>query len=141
MTAQEMPDSTDYLRVILEKAERSLEAAHQLAANKGYDFAVSRAYYTVFYAMEAALYTKGVNAGTHNGTIRLFGQEFVKTGIISREIGAFIGTLLQDRQTADYAYYEVITEEKCYFRLEQSRKVLESIKQHLHQSGFLPPTA
>lgn len=44
---------SEQVRVILEKAQNSLEAA-QLLAEKGYnDFSASRAYYAMFYTAEA----------------------------------------------------------------------------------------
>lgn len=45
------------------KSRRSLKAARNHLAEAEFDFAASRAYYAAFYAMEAALLTKGENAG------------------------------------------------------------------------------
>ena len=40
-----------------DKAKRSLKVANKLFESKDYDFAVSRAYYSMFYIAEAFLYT------------------------------------------------------------------------------------
>jgi uncharacterized protein (UPF0332 family) len=42
-------------QALLDKARRSIEAAQSLIQQKFYDFAVSRAYYAMFYVAEALL--------------------------------------------------------------------------------------
>lgn len=63
----------------LERAERSLEAARQLALNGHYDFAASRAYYAAFYAATALLLHKGLEFSKHSGVIAAIHQRFVRT--------------------------------------------------------------
>ena len=46
---------------LFKKAERSLHSAKLLFDDGGYDFAVSRAYYSMFYAAEALLLSKGLS--------------------------------------------------------------------------------
>jgi len=45
---------------LIEKAERSLKASKTLLDKGYYDFAVSRAYYTMFYYARALLLTKNI---------------------------------------------------------------------------------
>ncbi len=47
--------TTDEITAFMERAERSVEAARQLATGGYYDFAASRAYYAAFYAATALL--------------------------------------------------------------------------------------
>lgn len=49
------------LRAIINKANRSLEAAKILLTGGGYESASSRAYYAVFHLMQACLLTKGLS--------------------------------------------------------------------------------
>lgn len=52
----------------------------------------------------------GHSAHTHGGVIGLFGQHFIKTGIISAEFGKFYSQLFELRQTGDYDDWKVVTE-------------------------------
>lgn len=49
--------------------------------------AANRMYYSCYYMVSALLLTKGLSSHTHSGTIGLFGLHFVKTGIVSTEMG------------------------------------------------------
>jgi len=66
---------------LIKKAERSLKAASQLFEEGYLDFAVSRAYYAMFYVAEACLLTKGLSYSKHSGVISGFSQHFIKTNI------------------------------------------------------------
>jgi uncharacterized protein (UPF0332 family) len=71
--------------LLLEKARQSLKAARLLADKDLFEFSVSRAYYTMFYAAQALLLTRNLKFSTHSGVISAFGLQFVKTGEIGRE--------------------------------------------------------
>jgi uncharacterized protein (UPF0332 family) len=43
------------------------------------DFSVSRAYYAMFYVVQALLITKNLSFSTHSGIINAFGLHFIKT--------------------------------------------------------------
>jgi len=64
---------------LIEKAERSLKASKTLLDKGYYDFAVSRAYYTMFYYARALLLTKNITPKKHSSTISLFCEKFVKS--------------------------------------------------------------
>ena len=67
------------LQSLIEKARRYLRSAELLIGDGDYDSAVSRAYYAMFYAAEAALLKKGMTFSSHKAVISAFGQHFVKT--------------------------------------------------------------
>jgi uncharacterized protein (UPF0332 family) len=52
---------------LLQKAQDSLRGARLLAGDGLYDFAVSRAYYTMFYAAEALLLGQRLSFSKHSG--------------------------------------------------------------------------
>lgn len=43
-----------------------------------------------------------MNANTHNGVKSLLGQNFIKTGVISKEMGKLYNRLFNCRLTGDY---------------------------------------
>ena len=93
------------------KSQRSLKAARQHLQDKDFDFTVSRAYYAVFYLMEAVLLVKELSGSTHSGIIRLFNEHFIKTSVFPKEFGKLISRLFRERQTGDYSFGEEISEE------------------------------
>lgn len=63
---------------LLQKAQSSIDAAKLLVSEEFYDFAVSRAYYAMFYIAEAILLDDELNYSKHSAVIAAFGKHFVK---------------------------------------------------------------
>jgi len=59
---------------LLHKADESLQAAKLLSREKYYDFAASRAYYTMFYVAQAFLLNKGLTFSSHAAVIALLAK-------------------------------------------------------------------
>ena len=62
----------------IKKAKESLLASEILAENKLYNFATSRAYYTMFYIAEAFLWQQELTFSSHSAVISCFGREVAK---------------------------------------------------------------
>ena len=77
--------------VLLQRARETLGAARLLLEAGHFSDSVSRAYYAAFYAAEAALLNEGITPRTHKGVHALFDQQFVKTGLLPKETGAYLG--------------------------------------------------
>lgn len=56
-------------QALLEKARQSLEAASSPERDNFYDFAASRAYYTLFYVAEALLIEQDLFFSSHSAVI------------------------------------------------------------------------
>lgn len=87
---------------LLRKARSSLDAARLLASQQFYDFAVSRAYYTMFYAAEALLLNKALAFSKHSAVIAAFGQHFAKTGEAPQELHRYLIQGMDSRNVGDY---------------------------------------
>jgi len=72
----------DEIKVLLQKARDSLQAAELLKQGGYLGFAASRAYYTLFYVAEALLLDRGLSFSSHSAVIAAFGKEFAKTGVL-----------------------------------------------------------
>lgn len=99
--------------LISNKIRRSRETwveAKGIMESKYWYAAANRMYYACYYMVSALLMKHGHSAHTHGGAISLFGQNFVKTGIISSELGKFYSQLFELRQTGDYDDWKVVTE-------------------------------
>jgi uncharacterized protein (UPF0332 family) len=66
-------------QALINKAQRSLNAAKLLMQDGSNDFSVSRAYYAMFYVTQALLMQKNLSFSTHSGVINAFGLHFIKT--------------------------------------------------------------
>ena len=63
----------------------------------------NRIYYACFYAVTALLLTKNLSSSKHSGVVALFNRHFIKTGIVSIEMGKFYSTIFDNRLESDYA--------------------------------------
>lgn len=86
----------------MDKARRFLSEADQMVGLGLWDLAANRFYYACFHAAQALLVSRGLSAHTHAGTLSVFGVHFVKTGVVSRSLGAFFSWMEQLRMKSDY---------------------------------------
>lgn len=66
--------------------------------------AVSRAYYAVFYAADAALVSIGQPRSRHGAVVAAFSQFVVRSGGFDPSIGRSLRELLEMRNAADYDF-------------------------------------
>lgn len=90
----------------LEKADNAFVEAKDCATMGHWNLSANRlyyaAYYAAYYASSALLVSAGYQAKTHEGTIGMIGQNYVRTGILSKEDGALLARLQNMRHTGDY---------------------------------------
>ena len=137
MTKEDSSELKEQIRLIVKKAKRSIKAAKRLIEDEDYDFASSRLYYAVFYAMEAVLLTINLTSSRHTGIISLFNQHFVKKGIFPKYFSKIISRLFRERQMGDYGFLIDITEEEILDDVKSTENFLEEIKEYLEKEGFL----
>lgn len=95
-----------------EKAYNTLKEAEDMIDTEHWNLAIQRLYYACFYMASALLMSKGFNARTHNGVIGLLGQNFVSTGLLTKEEGRLYSRLLQNRITGDYNdFFDFVSED------------------------------
>jgi uncharacterized protein (UPF0332 family) len=73
---------------LLGRAQQALTSARVLLETNDANGAISRAYYAMFYAAEAALLRKGVEASTHAGVLAMFGEHLVRRRSLLRSMAA-----------------------------------------------------
>jgi uncharacterized protein (UPF0332 family) len=116
---------------IVQKAERSLNTAFSIFQNNDFDFAVSRAYYSMFYMAEAVLLTKGLSFSKHSGVISGFNQYFVKMKIFDTKYSKMLDAVSKGREVADYDYSHIFSKEKAQELLNNAKEFLEITKKYL----------
>jgi uncharacterized protein (UPF0332 family) len=119
------------IRDLIEKAEKFLSTAEQALNSGDYDSCVSRCYYAMFFMAEAVLLTKRLTASSHKGVISLFGEHFVKTKILERELGKALNDAYDKRLVGDYGVGFTVTEEQAKDLLETARNFVQKLKDYL----------
>ena len=121
------------IRNFIEKAEKFLTTAEHALDIGDYDSCVSRSYYEMFFVAEATLLTKGLTASSHKGVISLFGENFVKTGIIERDFGKALTDAHDKRLVGDYGIGFIVTEEEAKDLLETAQNFVQKLKSYLER--------
>lgn len=86
----------------IDKALRAYEQAKGVVKLKYWETIANRLYYAAYNAVSALLIANGYTAQTHSGVIHLFGQHFIKSGMLPTEMGRLYHKLFTMRQTGDY---------------------------------------
>lgn len=89
---------------------------------------VSRLYYACFYAVSALLLTKNISTSKHGYLRSLLHREFVKTGLITSEMGKHFDLLFNNRQKGDYADLVVFKAEEVAGWLAPTRTFVSHIE-------------
>ena len=115
----------------LNAAKTTLTDAELLINNKMWNAAVGRSYYACFYAVNALLINKQLQARKHSGVIQMFGLHFIQTGLLSKETGKFYTTVFDMRQSGDYLDYVDFEEKDVAVLLVPARNFIDQIEQYL----------
>jgi uncharacterized protein (UPF0332 family) len=108
-------------------AREELATARTLRNSGLLRIAVTRAYYAMFHAMRAALYAIDVEPATHTGTLHLFHQHFVRTGLHAASLGQLAPNLQRDREAADYKSSFAITEARLDAYLAEVSALVDAV--------------
>lgn len=112
---------------LLAKAEQSVAAASLLLDDDYVDFAASRAYYAMFYAVEALLLSKEMSFSKHSAVIAAFGKEFVKTGVMDARFHRMLLNAFDLRNAGDYGTMHFVAEQQVKQVIMDARELLAAI--------------
>ena len=115
--------------IFLAKSAQSRDAALCLLKDDYVDFAASRAYYAMFYAIEALLLSKGLAFSKHSAVISAFGKEFIKTGLLDVRFHRSVMEAFDVRNAGDYGSMHAVSEEKARQIILEAGELLETIQQ------------
>lgn len=116
------------------RAETCLAEAHALhSAGLPYG-AVSRAYYAVFHAARALVFSIGLEAKGHRAVVSLVGEHFVRTGILPPAIGRVVSRMQRDREDADYEPAAVFTSDEAAALIVEAERFLAETKRVINAS-------
>ncbi len=121
----------DIVRLIkyrLVRARETLKDAEILFENERYNSCVNRIYYAMFYAVLSLLRTKNLIASKHSGVRALFHREFVKPGIVPREMGKFYDRMFLLRGESDYEDFVSFEKDEVKEYIEKATKFIFCIE-------------
>lgn len=87
----------------------------------------NRLYYAAFHAVSALLIHDHHNVGSHQGAVIMLHQHYVKTGVLSKEDGAFYSQLQTMREKSDYNCTYNATKSDTAPRIEQTKQFIDKI--------------
>ena len=115
----------------IEKGSAALRQARILYDNREYDGSVSRSHYAAFHYVTALLLTKGIEAASHDGLIRMFHLHFIKDGLFPKKYGSIISHLEKAREESDYWSEVTTTEEDAKKQLADTEDLIQAISDYL----------
>jgi uncharacterized protein (UPF0332 family) len=119
---------------LIAKAQRYLKSARLLLDDGDHESCVSRSYYAMFYCAQAMLLTGGLTFSSHKGVISGFGEQFIKTGVLPRELGRALNKAFEKRQLGDYEAMPVVSSEDAGEVLTDAVEFCSAIERWLDES-------
>jgi uncharacterized protein (UPF0332 family) len=117
----------DLIRYKLRRAGETLEEAKIMLQSSHLFGAANRIYYACFYAVSALLLSKDLSSPKHSGVLSLFNKHFVKTGLISVELGKFYSRLFDTRIESDYADFVTVDVKEISDNLKTAEFFISSV--------------
>lgn len=124
----------DEIGPIIAKARQSIDAAETLLKDRRPGFAVSRAYYAMFYTAEALLLKKGLAFSKHGAVIAAYGEHFAKPGVLDPVFHQHLIEAFDKRQIGDYAFDEEISLEDARRQISRAASFLDAADRWLTSS-------
>ena len=109
----------------MERSREAIDEAKILFDGGHINSYVSRLYYACFYAVSALLLTKNFSTSKHGYLRSLMHREFVKTGLIPKELGGHFDILFDSRLKGDYADFATFKAEDVSGWLEGTQQFVD----------------
>lgn len=122
------------IKGMLAKARRYLDSADLLRRAGDFDSAVSRLYYSMFYGAEALLLSQEKTFSSHRAVIAAFGETFVKSGLLPKEMHHWLHRAFEKRQISDYEFMSGISETDVMDLQEKAAEFMKRAEAFLQTS-------
>jgi len=117
----------------LKRAKDTLDDAHILAEKSKWNSTMNRLYYAAYYAVIALLIKSNYKTNTHNGVKSYFSEHFIKTNIISKDLGKIYSQLFTWRQKGDYDDLFDFEKEKVIPYFAPVKELIEKIEEIVNE--------
>ncbi len=116
----------------LERAKEMLSASEDNLEMKQYKTSLNRSYYAVFHAMRSANALKEYDSSKHSGVIAFFTKEYLKTGILERNLSFIIKDSSLCREKSDYDDFYVAGRAEAEEQLKNAKYFVQRIEEYIH---------
>jgi len=116
-----------------EKAAQALKTAALLYEAGDLDACLNRIYYAMFYEVTALLMARNLTASKHRGTMALFAQHFVRTGLVDVKWGKFYNKMFGYRTEADYREHIQFEKDVVAAWIGQAREFIQTLEKLLEK--------
>lgn len=125
------------IKLELEYAGKTLKEAVVLFENELFGGAVSRLYYSLLHQVRALLLSKGIEAKSHEGVLRLLSLYFVKEGVFEPKAAHLLSKLMKYREEADYNPAYTFTQED-FVEFEREVKMFSiKVSSYLQKQDYI----
>jgi uncharacterized protein (UPF0332 family) len=116
-----------------------LSDANLMLESESYRSAVDRAYYAMFHAARAALHSESVDLPkTHAGVRNLFGQHFLVSGKLSKDLGQWLSQAFRLRQQGDYEVHADVGEGAARDAVVNAEQFLKAVTDYIEKNKAGP---
>ena len=119
----------------MDKSDRFMKQADEMVTHEYRDLAANRYYYTCYHAVQALFIKNGLSCKTHRGMINMFNLHFVKTELVSMEIGSYFARMEQLREQADYNCNYDVTEREILEIAPNAKAIVATVKTLIAEDG------
>ena len=133
-----MSDKQDLSRWRLEKAEQCLRSARTLFNDNDYSSALNRSYYCVFHCIRSLLALDGIDFRKHSGVIAYFRENYIKSGIFTKQLSDILGKLFMIRNESDYDDFFIISKQEIVEQIENAAFFFNQIQGYLDSQNANP---
>ena len=117
----------------LEKAKSALNASKKTLELKMYDTAANRSYYAIFHAARAVLALNGEDYKKHSGVISNFQKNYIKTGLLEKNLSNIIKLAFDIRNECDYEDFYIISRDDVIRQVAEAEIFLSHIEEYLNK--------
>ena len=117
----------------LEKAKSDLNASKKTLELEMYNTAANRSYYAIFHAARAVLALNGEDYKKHSGVISNFQKNYIKTGVLEKNLSNIIKLAFDIRNECDYEDFYIISRDDVIRQVTEAEIFLSHIEEYLNK--------
>lgn len=129
------PDKIEEIKKWLSLADESLNDAKDCLVSDHLKLVQNRLYYSMFYAVKALALKERFITSKHKGLSSWFNQNYIKTGVFSKEMGKLYNEAFDNRHECDYTVNFIPNKEELTLALKQAKDFIDVIKKYINAEG------
>lgn len=126
-------DDIPKIENLVNKAVMELKLAEKLIQEDGFNAAVSRTYYAMFYAVQALFMNESIVTSSHHGLVSMFSKNFINTGIFPVKIGKSLTKAFEMRQSSDYNFDFFMPPDLAISILNSGKEFVKTIFEYIEK--------